>query len=62
MAADVRMALEELLRKVELDGEVDVLREGVRVVQRCSYEGELVLIRRVTVIASERVDLESLFH
>ena len=62
MAADVRMALEALLRKVELDGEVDVLREGVRVVQRCSYEGELVLIRRVTVIASERVDLESLFH
>ena len=62
MAEDVRMALEELLRKVELDGEVDVLREGVRVVQRCSYEGELVLIRRVTVIASERVDLESLFH
>ena len=62
MAEDVRMALEALLRKVELDGEVDVLREGVRVVQRCSYEGELVLIRRVTVIASERVDLESLFH
>ncbi|HMM42675.1 MAG TPA: hypothetical protein PKA95_12295 [Thermomicrobiales bacterium] len=62
MTEDVRMALEALLRKVELDGEVDVLREGVRVVQRCSYEGELVLIRRVTVIASERVDLESLFH
>ena len=62
MAADVRMALEALLRKVELDGGVDVLREGVRVGQRCSYEGELVLIRRVTVIASERVDLESLFH
>ena len=31
MAEDLRMALQELLRKAELDGDVDFLREGARV-------------------------------
>jgi hypothetical protein len=30
MAEDLRMALQELLRKAEVDGDIDFLREGVR--------------------------------
>ena len=31
MAEDLRMALQELLRNAELNGDVDFLRQGVRV-------------------------------
>lgn len=41
MAGDVRMALQELLRKVELDDEVDFLREGVRVLAQALMELEV---------------------
>lgn len=38
MAEDVRMALEDLLGKLALDDEVDVLREGVRVLAQALME------------------------
>lgn len=41
MAADVRMALEELLRKAEVGGDVDFLREGVRVMAQALMELEV---------------------
>lgn len=41
MADDVRMALEALLRKVEIDDGVDVLREGVRVMAQALMELEV---------------------
>lgn len=41
MAGDVRMALEELLRKVQGEGDVDVLREGVRVLSQALMELEV---------------------
>jgi len=41
MADDVRMALDELLRKVELGDEIDFLREGVRVLAQALMELEV---------------------
>ncbi len=41
MAEDVRMALNELLRKVELEDDVDFLREGVRVLSQALMELEV---------------------
>lgn len=41
MAEDVRMALEALLRKAKADPEVDVLREGVRVMAQALMELEI---------------------
>ena len=41
MADSLSMALEELLRKVELEGDVDILREGVRVLSQALMELEL---------------------
>ena len=38
MADDVRMALAELLRKAEQNGDVDFLREGVRVLSQALME------------------------
>jgi transposase-like protein len=41
VAEDLRMALQELLRKAELDGDVDFLREGVRVLAQEVMEIEV---------------------
>ena len=41
MADDVRMALDELLCKVRMDGDVDCLREGVRVLSQALMELEV---------------------
>ena len=41
MADDLRMALEDLLRKAELDGDADFLREGVRVLSQALMELEV---------------------
>lgn len=41
MAEDLRMALGELLRKAELDGDADFLREGVRVLTQALMELEV---------------------
>ena len=41
MAEDLRMALQELLRKAELNGDVDFLREGVRVLAQEVMEIEV---------------------
>ena len=41
MAEDLRMALQGLLRKAELDGDVDFLRDGVRVLAQELMELEL---------------------
>ena len=41
MADDVRMALAELLRKAEADPDLDVLREGVRVLAEAVMELEV---------------------
>jgi hypothetical protein len=41
MAQDVMMALVDLVRKVEGDGDVDVLREGVRVMAQAQMELEV---------------------
>src|ERR1051325_4833138 len=41
MAEDLRMALQELLRKAEFDGDVDFLREGVRVLAQELMEIEV---------------------
>ena len=41
MADGLRMALDDLLRKVELEGDVDFLREGVRVLSQALMELEL---------------------
>jgi putative transposase len=41
MAEDLRMALQELLRKAELDNDVDFLREGVRVLAQELMELEV---------------------
>src|SRR5919202_392582 len=41
MAEDLRMALRELLRKAELNGDVDFLREGVRVLAQAVMELEV---------------------
>src|ERR1051325_10460851 len=41
MAEDLRMALQELLRKAELDGDVDSLRDGVRVLAQELMEIEV---------------------
>ena len=41
MADEMRMALRELLRKAELDGDVDFLREGVRVLSQALLELEV---------------------
>jgi putative transposase len=41
MADDLRMALRELLRKAELDGDADFLREGVRVLSQALLELEV---------------------
>ena len=37
MADNLSMALDDLLRKVELEGDVDILREGVRVFRVSAY-------------------------
>ena len=42
MAEDLRMALLELLRKAELDEDVDFLREGVRAMAQQLMELEVV--------------------
>ena len=39
MAEDLRMALQELLRKAELDGDIDFLRDGVRVLAQEAATG-----------------------
>src|SRR5439155_372684 len=41
MAEDLRIALQELLRKAELDSDVDFLREGVRVMAQQLMELEV---------------------
>jgi transposase-like protein len=41
VAEDLRMALQELLRKAELNGDVDFLREGVRVLAQEVMEIEV---------------------
>lgn len=41
MAEDLRIALQELLRKAELDSDVDLLREGVRVMAQQLMELEV---------------------
>jgi hypothetical protein len=41
MADEMSMALEELLRKAELNGDVDFLREGVRVLSQAVMELEV---------------------
>ena len=41
MADSLRIAFEELLRKVEREGDVDILREGVRVLSQALMELEL---------------------
>ena len=41
MADDLRMGLEALLRKTELDHDADFLREGVRVMSQALMELEL---------------------
>ena len=41
MAEDLRMALQELLRKAELSGDVDFLREGVRMLAQQVMEIEV---------------------
>src|ERR671938_162892 len=41
MAEDLRMALQELLRKAELNGDIDFLREGVRVLAQEVMEIEV---------------------
>ena len=41
MAEDLRMALQELLRKAELDGDVDFLRDGVRMLAQELMEIEV---------------------
>ena len=41
MADDLRMALAELLRKADLDGDVDFLREGVRLLAQQLMELEV---------------------
>ena len=41
MAEDLRMALQELLRKAELNGDVDFLREGVRMMAQEVMEIEV---------------------
>jgi transposase-like protein len=41
MAEDLRMALQELLRKAELNGDVDFLREGVRMLAQEVMEIEV---------------------
>src|SRR4051812_17933103 len=41
MADDLRMALEDLLRKADLDGDADFLREGVRVLSQALMELEV---------------------
>ena len=41
MADDLRMALAELLRKADLDGDVDFLREGVRLLVQQLMELEV---------------------
>ena len=41
MAESVSMALMELVRKAELDGDADFLREGVRVLSQALMEVEV---------------------
>ena len=41
MADDLRMALDELLRKAELEGDADFLREGVRALSEALMELEV---------------------
>jgi hypothetical protein len=41
MAEDLRIALQELLRKAELDNDVDFLREGIRVMAQQLMELEV---------------------
>jgi transposase-like protein len=41
MADTLSRALEELLRKAQLEGDVDVLREGVRVLSQALMEREV---------------------
>ena len=41
MAEDLRIALQELLRKAELDSDIDFLREGVRVMAQQLMELEV---------------------
>src|SRR5258708_29289669 len=41
MAVDMRMALAELLRKAEMDQDVDFLREGVRALSQAVMEMEV---------------------
>ena len=41
MAVDMRMALAELLRKAEMDQDVDFLREGVRALSQAVMEVEV---------------------
>ena len=51
MAEDLRMALQELLRKAELDGDVDFLREGARVLAQ-----ELMEIEVAQHVGAERYE------
>jgi hypothetical protein len=53
MAEDLRIALQELLRKAELDSDVDFLREGVRV--RAQQLMELEVAQHVGAEKYERV-------
>ena len=41
MADEYRMALTELLRKAQMDGDVDFLKEGVRVLSQAVMEMEV---------------------
>ncbi|MGH2365801.1 MAG: transposase, partial [Chloroflexota bacterium] len=41
MAVDMRMALEELLRKAQVDEDVDVLRDGLRALSQAVMEVEV---------------------
>ena len=51
VAEDLRMALQELLRKAELDGDVDFLRDGVRVLAQ-----ELMEIEVAQHVGAERYE------
>jgi putative transposase len=57
MADDLRMALEDLLRKADLEGDADFLREGVRVLSQALMELEVT--RHVGAERHERTALRS---
>ncbi len=53
MAGD-RMAVLDMLRKATADGDVDVLREGVRVLAEAIMEAEVSELTAVLVAGSEK--------